>query len=133
MTPTSNPVGWFEIPALDMDRAMKFYETVFDVKLKRVMMGPLEMAMWPELPPEAIGASGALVRYPDWYQPTLDGPLLYFTAQSGDLKNEVARIEAAGGKIAVPIKQISPDVGWMACGIDTEGNRFAVHSRKHVE
>lgn len=28
-----NAVGWFEIPATDMDRAVKFYETVFDIRL----------------------------------------------------------------------------------------------------
>jgi predicted enzyme related to lactoylglutathione lyase len=131
MSPQSNAVGWFEIPALDMDRAMKFYETVFDVKLERHQMGPLDMAWFPSLP-EGKGAAGSLVKYEDWYKPTTDGPLLYFTAHSGDLKNEVSRIEAAGGKLVVPIKQISPEYGWMACAIDTEGNRFAIHSREHA-
>lgn len=27
-----NMVGWFEIPVTDMDRARKFYESVFDIK-----------------------------------------------------------------------------------------------------
>lgn len=29
----NNVVGWFEIPVTNMDRAIKFYETVLDVKL----------------------------------------------------------------------------------------------------
>jgi predicted enzyme related to lactoylglutathione lyase len=45
-------------------------------------------------------------------------------------KNELARVEDAGGKILVPKKQISEDVGYMAVFIDTEGNRVALHSRK---
>lgn len=28
-----NPVGWFEIYVNDMDRAKRFYETVFDIKI----------------------------------------------------------------------------------------------------
>lgn len=33
---TSNPVGWFEIDVQDMDRARKFYETVFEAKLEQL-------------------------------------------------------------------------------------------------
>lgn len=29
-----NPVGWFEIYVQDMDRAKRFYELVFQVKLE---------------------------------------------------------------------------------------------------
>jgi len=75
------------------------------------------------------GAQGALVKNEQFYKPSQDGALLYFTAQSGDLKKEVSRVEAAGGKILAPIKQISEDYGWMAVCLDTEGNRFAIHSR----
>ena len=38
------------------------------------------------------------------------------------------RVEAAGGKIMVPKTQISPDYGYMAVFIDTEGNRIGLHS-----
>jgi predicted enzyme related to lactoylglutathione lyase len=37
-------IGWFEIPVENMERAMVFYETVFDCKLDRHKMGPLDMA-----------------------------------------------------------------------------------------
>ncbi len=131
MTQITNPFGWIEIAVTDMPRAMKFYEDVFGVKLHRMELGPLEMAMWPELP-GGKGAGGALVKHAEWYKPTTDGALIYFTAQSGDLKNEVSRVEVAGGQVVVPIKQISPDYGWMACCTDTEGNRFAIHSREHA-
>ena len=131
MTQTTNTFGWIEIAVTDMERATKFYEEVFGMKLQPMKMGPLEMALWPMLP-EAKGASGALVKHAEWYRPTTDGTLVYFTAQSGDLKNELGRVEAAGGRIMVPIKQIG-EFGWMACCTDTEGNRFAIHSREHAE
>jgi len=35
-----NVVSQFEIPVQDMDRAVKFYEAVFDLKLSRDQPGP---------------------------------------------------------------------------------------------
>jgi predicted enzyme related to lactoylglutathione lyase len=44
----NNSVGWFEIPVTDMDRAIKFYQTVFDVSLSKYLFGSFEMAWFPE-------------------------------------------------------------------------------------
>lgn len=123
-----NPIGWVEIPVTDMERAMKFYEEVFDFKLERHQMGPLDMAWFPSIP-DAVGASGSLVKHKDWYKPTLDGPLVYFTAFSGDVSIELERARKAGGKVWVEKKQISPDIGYMGVFEDSEGNRIALHSR----
>ncbi len=43
----NNPVGWFELPVANMERAMKFYETVLDQKLDRNQMGSFDMAWFP--------------------------------------------------------------------------------------
>jgi predicted enzyme related to lactoylglutathione lyase len=59
----------------------------------------------------------------------LVGTLVYFTAHSGDLDNELGRVENAGGKVFQPKTLISDDVGYMAVIGDTEGNRIALHSR----
>ena len=42
-----NMVGWFEIPVTDMDRAKKFYETVFKLKISIHDMGGLVMGWFP--------------------------------------------------------------------------------------
>jgi len=123
-----NSIGWFEVPVTDMERAMKFYETVLDIKMERHQMGPLDMAWFP-MYPDAPNAGGSLVKHPDFYKPSMDGVLIYFTAFSGDLNNELGRVEAAGGKIISPKKEISPEYGFMALVQDTEGNRIALHSR----
>ncbi len=121
-------VGWFEIPVTDMDRAIKFYETVFETKLSRNKMGPLDMAWFPWDEVTGKGASGMLVLHPEFYHPSKEGVLVYFS--SSDLNQELSRIENAGGKIIVPRKEISPEVGFMAVFMDTEGNRLALHSQK---
>jgi len=122
-----NVVGWFEIPVTKMERAIKFYEAVFGFKLERHEMGELDMAWFPfaDIP----GASGSLVYHKEFYKPSTDGTLIYFTCHSGDLENEISKIEPAGGKILMPKKLITEDIGYMALCVDTEGNRIALHSR----
>ncbi len=122
-----NAVGWFEIPVVDMERAMKFYETVLGVTLSRNQVGEIDMAWFPMV--EGKGAAGSLVAHPEWYKPSAEGVLVYFTAYSGDLDHELARVEAAGGKVLVPKKSIG-EYGNMAVVLDTEGNRIALHSTK---
>jgi predicted enzyme related to lactoylglutathione lyase len=36
MVKNSNSLNWFEIPALDISRAAKFYETIFGVKMEQL-------------------------------------------------------------------------------------------------
>ena len=38
------------------------------------------------------------------------------------------RVETAGGSVAMGKKEISPEVGYFAIIIDTEGNRIYLHS-----
>ncbi len=122
-----NAVGWFEIPVVDMERAMKFYETVLEVKLSRNQVGEIDMAWFQML--EGKGAAGSLVFHKEWYKPSENGVLVYFTAYSGDLDHELARVEAAGGKILMPKHPIG-EHGNIAVFLDTEGNRVALHSMK---
>ena len=116
----NNAVGWFEIPVKNMERAMKFYETVLGISLSRHQMGPLDMAWFPWAE-GGTGAAGSLVHNKEFYQPSsFAGALVYFAAHSGDLSNELSRVEGAGGKIIVPKTLISEDYGYMAVVIDTE-------------
>ncbi len=126
-TPKSNPVGWFEIPVTDMARAVKFYETVFGFKIDVKPNVGLEMGWFPWAE-NASGAPGALVKHEQWYKPSMDGTLIYFSAKGDDLSVELGRVEKAGGKVWVQKKPIG-DYGFIAVFSDTEGNRIALHSR----
>ena len=127
--PKNNAVGWFEIPTTDMDRAIKFYETVFDLKLERNKVGDLDMAWFPWVE-DGMGASGSLIHDPEHFKPSADGVVIYFTAHSGDLANELARVEPAGGKVIQSKTLITEEIGYFAVFLDPEGNRVALHSRK---
>jgi len=125
----NNVVGWFEIPVTNMDRAIKFYEAVFDIRLSRHLLGPIDMAWFPAAV-DGAGASGSLVYNERAYKPSMDGVLIYFTALSGDLSIELGKVEKSGGKIILQKTQISEEVGYMALFSDSEGNRIALHSVK---
>lgn len=122
-----NMIGWFEIPVREMGRAVSFYQQVFDVELTLTNVGSLEMGWFPfdeKLP----GAPGSLVKNDEYYQPSTEGILIYFSSQVGDLSVELSRVQGAGGTILIPKTLISEDIGYMALILDTEGNRIALHS-----
>ena len=121
-----NAISWFEIPATDLARAQKFYETVFDTKLNPLDLPNIKMRMFPL--EDMNGVGGAIVDSGGFHKPSLtDGPLIYLNANP-DVQLVLDKVEAAGGKIMVPKTEISPEYGFMAVIIDTEGNRIGLHS-----
>ena len=77
---------------------------------------------------DMMGVGGALVHNADFYKPSAtEGPLIYLNANP-DVQLVLDKVETAGGKIMVPKTQISPEYGYMAVLMDTEGNRVALHS-----
>ncbi len=125
----ANMVGWFEIPVSDMSRAKKFYESVFGIKIKVEQFGTTSMGWFPFAEdPNASGASGSLVANGQFYKPSANGTLVYFS--SPEITYELHRIEEAGGVVLQEKTLIKEDIGYMALFIDTEGNRIALHSKE---
>jgi uncharacterized protein len=123
----TNAISWFEIPATDLGRATRFYETIFDVQLVPFDTPNLKMRMFP-LQDMMTGVGGALVDSGGFHKPSAtEGPLIYLNANP-DLQLVLDKVENAGGTIIVPKTQISPEYGYMAAFLDTEGNRIALHS-----
>ena len=119
-------VSWFEIPVTDMERAKKFYEAVFKMKISVHDFGGTIMGWFP-FSESKPGATGTLIKQ-ESYIPSQEGTLIYFA--SSDVQNELDRIAKAGGTILREKTQISPEHGYMAVFLDTEGNRIALHSNK---
>jgi predicted enzyme related to lactoylglutathione lyase len=121
-----NAISWFEIPATDLARAQKFYEAIFGVSLIPMDLPNIKMRMFPL--EDMMGVGGALCDSGGFHKPsTTDGPLIYLNANP-DVQLVLDKIEKAGGKIMVPKTEISPEYGYMAVLIDTEGNRIGLHS-----
>jgi len=121
-----NPISWFEVPVTDIDRAIKFYNAVFEWNLEIIVAGPVSMAWFPT-DDNIYGAGGSLVLNEN-YTPGTHGILVYF--QCEDVDKTIAKVDAAGGKVILEKKLITPDIGYMGAAIDSEGNRIAFHSKE---
>ncbi len=122
----ANALNWFEIPATDISRAQKFYESVFNIKMEPMEMPGMKMAGFP-YDPGSGKASGALCQS-EMHKPSATGSIIYLNANP-NIQAVIDRIEPAGGKITMPKTQISPEIGYMAFFTDTEGNTVAVHGQ----
>jgi uncharacterized protein len=120
-------ISWFEIPATNLERAQKFYETIFGLTLAPMDLPNIRMRMFPvENMMDGIG--GAIVDSGGFHRPSAtEGPLIYLNGNP-DVQLVLDKVEGAGGKILVPKTLISDDIGHMAVFLDTEGNRIAIHS-----
>jgi uncharacterized protein len=92
---SNNPVGWFEIYVQDMDRAKKFYESVFQTRLERLNTATPELWSF-SMGMDRFGASGALVKM-EGFPSGGNSTLVYFSCE--DCAVEAARVLPAGGRI----------------------------------
>jgi uncharacterized protein len=123
----ASAISWFEIPATDLDRATKFYETILAIKLIPMEMPDFKMRMFP-VSDMMNDIGGALVQAPEFYTSSATAGTLIYLNANPDVQLVLDRIENAGGKVVVPKTQISPEYGYMGVFIDSEGNRVALHS-----
>lgn len=122
-----NAISWFEIPATDIERAQKFYETIFQIKLQNMDFTGIKMRAFP-LDDPMKGVGGTIIDTGGFHKPSAtEGPLIYLNGNP-DLQIILDRVEAAGGKVSIPKREISPEFGYMGLFEDTEGNRIALHS-----
>jgi len=123
-----NPVGWFEIAVVDLDRAEHFYQTVFGYSFDRQPETNGMTMSWFPMDPNKKGGAGSLVKG-DYYQPSTEatGSVVYFTTP--DFDSALGRVEEAGGAVIVP-KQDIGEHGYIAWIKDTEGNTVALHTTK---
>ncbi|WP_459212202.1 VOC family protein [Aquimarina rhabdastrellae] len=122
---TVNPVCWFDINVSKLERAKKFYETVFDIKLTDL---PIEWGNQSTFPFENDGsnATGALVEKEN-YVANKNNTVVYFS--SNDCITEESRVENAGGKVLKSKTSIG-EFGFVSILQDTEGNKIGLYSKK---
>ena len=123
----NNAINWFEIPATDLERAQRFYETIFQIKMIPIDLPNIKMRMFPiDDPMQGIG--GAVVNSGGFHKPSAtDGTLVYLNGNP-DVQLVLDRVPEAGGTVMVPKTEISPEYGFMAVITDTEGNRIGLHA-----
>lgn len=119
-----NAITWFEIPALDFDRAVTFYSTVLDVEIKKADFMGLPNGFFPM---NDTDVSGAIVQGKD-YAPSLSGAVLYLNAETVEkLEQVLDRVPSSGGTVLTPKTDIG-EPGFIGMIQDTEGNRIGLHA-----
>jgi predicted enzyme related to lactoylglutathione lyase len=119
----NNAINWFEIPANDFDRAVKFYSNILDVEMQVSDANGMSYAMFPV----QEGVGGGIVKH-EGFTPSDKGPLVYLNG-GDDLNNVLSKVETAGGKVEMEKTKINDEYGFFAIFHDSEGNRMALHSR----
>ena len=123
LPPMKHNLVWFDVPALDLDRAIRFYSAVLGASVAKMQEGGMTLGMLPT--PEG-GQMGCLVAGVGDFKPSADGIMVYFGV-NGRLKEAVAAVRANGGTVQRDIHPIGPH-GFRAEVLDSEGNCIALHS-----
>ena len=116
---------YFEIPVNDIERAMKFYTSVFDCNFTHDVIHKNEMALFP-FNKKNTGISGALAKG-EIYSPSITGTLIYLDTENID--ETLCKITSNGGEILFPKTPVG-DTGYVAEFKDCEGNRVALYQNK---
>lgn len=126
MDASTNAINWFEIATHDLDRAQKFYETVFRIEMVPFDLPNIRMRGFPS--GNMSGKVGGALVKSGMHKPSKEGALVYLNANP-DLAGPLGRVEKAGGKVLMPKTHITDEIGYMAFFEDTEGNAVAMHSQ----
>lgn len=112
---------WAEIPVTDLDRAIVFYDQVFNTALKRDETGPQPMALFPTSSEKGI--AGHLYEG----KPAKDGagPTVHM-ASPDTLEAALERVKTGGGKVLSDI--ITIPCGQFAYCLDPDGNSIGIYS-----
>ena len=112
-------ISWVEIPAIDFERAVKFYSLVLNLDLQSIDCGKEKMACFP-------GGEGA-ISYAPGFKPSEHGALVSFNTKD-DLDAAMDRVKANGGKIIQPKTKIEAEGrGYFSLFIDCEGNKVGLY------
>lgn len=113
----------FEIHADDPQRAVSFYQNVFDWQINK-WEGPEDYWLITTGPDSEPGINGAILRR---NQPINGDAVIAYvcTVDVASVDDAAAKITKHGGTIVVP-KMAVPHVGWLEYAKDSEGNIFGI-------
>lgn len=112
-------VSWVEIPATDIQRAVKFYSKVLNLEIQVMDFGKEKMACFPS-------GEGAISQAPD-FKPSRNGVLVSFDTEK-NLNNVLNIVKENGGEIVQSKTKIEAEGrGYFALIIDSEGNKVGLY------
>ena len=114
-------ISWVEIPAVDFDRAVEFYNSVFKLNLKKEDFGQEKMACLPN-------GEGAISYAPN-FKPSKNGIMVSLTV-ADTIEATIQRIETNGGNILQSKTKIEAEGrDYFAICTDSEGNKIGIYGK----
>ncbi|AKL13420.1 TPA: VOC family protein [Kluyvera intermedia] len=114
-------INWFEIPTLDLDRAMAFYGYCLGAEFRLESAACMTMAVFHY---EEPATGGALV-YSEALKPSVDGVVVYLFTP--DINASLEKVAEKGGSCCFGPLTLPDDIGTIALFIDSEGNKVGLH------
>lgn len=112
-------IVWLDIPAKNLERAIKFYSSVLNIKVKPQSYGDSSIGEFPD------GAGCVFESKEETGKG--DMPLVYFTCD-GRLEDAETKVTENGGEVLKPKHSIG-QWGFRTVAKDSEGNKIALHSQ----
>ena len=116
-------ISIFEIPATDINRAVKFYQALLAIDIQIIDMQGMQMGL---LPSEGQAVYGVITQG-EGYEPSASGVLIHLNG-GDDLQPMLDKVTKNGGEVILPKTLIDEENGYFALFLDTEGNRMGLHS-----
>jgi predicted enzyme related to lactoylglutathione lyase len=118
-------ISWFDIPTSNFNRAVIFYQNIFDLTLNLVDCRGEKMGCFPD---DGVNVTGCIFHSSD-YKPSMDGVIISFYCE--DINIFMKKVELNGGNTITPKTKILVEGrGYFALFSDPEGNRIGVYSEK---
>ena len=118
-------ISIFEIPATDFERALKFYQSILNIKIEPMEFEGMQMGLFPFENQSIVGS----IMKGEGYTPTSDGVTIYLNGGE-NLQTILDKVEPNEGKIIVPKSPHADESGFFAIFLDSEGNKIGLHSPK---
>jgi uncharacterized protein len=133
MSNKMNPVIHFELPAKDMDRVRKFYESAFGWQTTQLgaEMGNFVLAYTTETDENRTPKKNGAING-GFYEKTKPDQQTKLTIMVDDIREAIKKIKEAGGKVIDGVQKPGepdevPGVGLFATFTDTEGNVVSIY------
>ena len=122
-------IVYFEIPADDVDRAKRFYNSLLGWKIEPTQVPIPEMAslQYQDIKTgeaNEVTPMGGTLSMGGMYKRQMNEPIVNYVMVD-DIDEKIAMVEKLGGKIAVPKRELE-SVGQFVIIQDTEGNVIAL-------
>jgi predicted enzyme related to lactoylglutathione lyase len=117
-------ISWFDIPTKNFNRAVEFYQNIFDLTLNIIDCEGEKMGCFPV---DGVNVTGCIFHSPV-YKPSQNGVIISFYTDD-EINIFLKKVELNGGKTITPKTKINVDGrGYFAFFSDTEGNKIGIYS-----